>query len=138
MRDRIFIDTNILVYASTSKDKPKQQMALNYLKKCLGCDVYVSTQVLSEFYSALKKNGIDDATSRKALESYASTMTVLPVTLDTIKIGLDIRDSYKYSLWDCLIISSALSVNCNVLCSEDMSNKQIINSQVKIFNPFTQ
>ncbi len=62
MSDRIFIDTNIFFYAFLdTDDKPgniKHQNSVNLLKKIIADTTpIISTQVLTEYYSALvKKN----------------------------------------------------------------------------------
>ena len=136
MKDRVFVDTNVLVYASTDDDKAKQASALSLLKNCVGIETFISTQVLSEFYSAMRKNQVDAALTKRYLESYAQTMNVLPVTKEIVMSCMNLIGLYSYSIWDGLIIASALSVGCRTLYSEDMSNKQIINDQLRIHNPF--
>ena len=136
MKDRIFIDTNILVYACTDGDAAKHEKAREFLSKCFKSDVFISTQVLCELYNALKKSGADNKTAAYALDSFSSTMCVLPVTHETVRSCMALIGKYGYSIWDSLIISAALSAGCGVLCSEDVSNKQIINGQLRIHNPF--
>ena len=136
MKDRVFVDTNMLVYASTDDDKTKQARALSLLKNCVGIETFISTQVLSEFYSAMRKNQVDAVLTKRYLESYAQAMNVLPVTKEIVMSCMNLIGLYCYSIWDGLIIASALSVGCRTLYSEDMSNKQIINGQLRIHNPF--
>ena len=42
----------------------------------------------------------------------------------------------NYSLYDALIISSALEANCSILYSEDMHHGHCIDKRLKIVNPF--
>ena len=136
MKDRVFVDTNVLIYASTDNDKLKQARALSFLRNCIGIETFISTQVLSEFYSAMRKNYVDAALTKRYLESYAQSMNVLPVTKEIVMSCMGLIGKYGYSIWDGLIIASALSVGCSMLCSEDMSHNQVINSQLRIHNPF--
>ncbi len=55
--------------------------------------------------------------------------------MNTITRSLTIKEEYKYSLWDSLIIAAAELSGCNVLYTEDMSNNQVIGN-LKIVNPF--
>jgi predicted nucleic acid-binding protein len=56
MRDNIFLDTNILVYAYTDDDIKKHSIAKNLLSTNLtDKNVFISTQVISEFYCAMSK-----------------------------------------------------------------------------------
>jgi predicted nucleic acid-binding protein len=49
--------------------------------------------------------------------------------------ALRIKDRYKFSFYDSLIVSAALSQKCERLYTEDMQNGQIIEG-LKIVNPF--
>lgn len=49
--------------------------------------------------------------------------------------AFDIQAKYHFSFWDSLILSAALLQNCDVLYSEDMSHKMIIDN-LQILNPF--
>jgi predicted nucleic acid-binding protein len=53
-----------------------------------------------------------------------------------IKTAITIKQRYRYSYWDSLIIASALEANCSILYTEDMHNGQIIEKRLKILNPF--
>ena len=53
MNDRVFVDTNIWVYAKiNNKDDIKRKMAINFLSK-LKEQVYISTQIINEFFNVL-------------------------------------------------------------------------------------
>ena len=77
--------------------------------------------------------------NQKIKEIIIETITNFEVTeigvLDVIR-AMDIREKYRFSYWDCLIISSALENNCKILYSEDMQDGQIIENILKIVNPF--
>ncbi len=59
MRNKIFVDTNILVYGYIQQDNVKQQTIKHLFEKNLGKAFFVSVQVINEFYSALTKNNIE-------------------------------------------------------------------------------
>ena len=54
--DRVFIDTNILVYSFLKQDDDKHNLALKLLSNYRNKVVVISTQVVSEIYSTLTKN----------------------------------------------------------------------------------
>ena len=58
MRDRIFFDTNILVYAYTKTDKEKQAKALQIMQNSIGEIIIISAQVVNEFYSVMQRNKV--------------------------------------------------------------------------------
>ena len=135
MIDRIFIDTNILVYDYLQDDIEKHEKATNFLNGLIAKEVFISTQVLSETYSALKKNLVEDDKIKYYVKYCIEKYNVYPVTVNEVKTCLDIIERYKYSYWDCLVIASARNIDCEILYSEDMQNKQIIYSNFKIINP---
>jgi len=66
----------------------------------------------------------------------AKECSVEPLTENTHFLALDIKDRYQFSLYDSLIIASALTAKCKVLYSEDMQNGQLIHNELQIINPF--
>jgi predicted nucleic acid-binding protein len=136
MPDRVFIDTNILIYFISDRTE-KKEMAKEAIYSA--STVVVSSQVINEFISTcLKKNllGLDAVTEvsnefMRALEF----CTIKPSTIDK---ALSIVKKYKYSYWDSLIAASALECDCSILYTEDMRNKQIIGNKLKIVNPFIE
>ncbi|WP_456325324.1 PIN domain-containing protein [Desulfonauticus submarinus] len=53
-----------------------------------------------------------------------------------IKLAIEIKEKYKFSYWDSLIVASALENNCSILYTEDMQDGQIIEKKLEIVNPF--
>lgn len=142
MKDKIFIDTNIFVYAFLDSNKNEKEYK-KYLeaKKLLesfdgSCEIIISTQACSEYYSALLKNKILDIEIQQSLKELIKAVEVSSISKSTILALMNIKNKNKYSYWDSLILSSALENSCNILYSEDMQHNQIIENQLKIINPF--
>lgn len=131
MRDRIFLDTNILVYALLDEGT-KQQTALQLLQS--GC--VISIQVLNEFTQVARKKAKLEWQEIADLSSAIQTLTEI-ITLDENihNLGLTIANKYGYSFYDSLIIAAALEAECNLLFSEDMQHGQQIETLI-IRNPF--
>jgi predicted nucleic acid-binding protein len=142
MKDKIFIDTNIFVYAflDNSKNKKEHKKHLEAKKLLESFDssykIIISTQVCSEYYSALLKNKISDIEIQHSLKELIKAVDVNSISKSTILTSMNIKNQYKYSYWDCLIIATAIENNCNILYSEDMQHNQIVDNQLKIINPF--
>jgi len=49
---------------------------------------------------------------------------------------LELKEKYRYSFYDSLIISSAIENECSVLYTEDLKNSQLIEGKIKILNPY--
>ena len=81
MKDRAFIDTNIWVYAKiTGTNLDKHQAAKSFLHRSKH-QIVISTQVLSEFYSALAKNKIESNFIEASLEQLIPDVELQVITL---------------------------------------------------------
>jgi predicted nucleic acid-binding protein len=137
MNDKTFIDTNIFVYAYTGDDKTKHSTAQKVIRDGFKSqNTIISTQVLSEFYSAMTKIKIDHGSIKNIIYELISTSAVKAITVQTVKKAVFLREKYAYSWWDSLILSSALENGCNRICSEDMRHGHIIEDSLVIENPF--
>lgn len=133
MKDRIFVDTNVLLYL-LSNDSIKKEIS----KKLLKSKYIISTQVLNEFSSVcIKKFKLSIIETRKILQKIIEEMQVCYISEHTILNALEIKEKYNFQFYDSLIISTALENNCNLIYSEDMQDKQIVNNKLKIINPFS-
>jgi len=66
MQDRVFLDTNILLYALSTKEPQKQKIA----KDIVLSDAFISTQVINEVsVNLLKKFAFSEEDIRKFLYS---------------------------------------------------------------------
>jgi len=129
---RPFFDTNVLLYL-LSENAFKADRAEAVLVE----GGVISVQVLNEFASvALRKIGMTHAEIRDILGTIRSVCQVQLLTVETHDLGLDISERFGFSLYDSMIVSSALEAGCAILYSEDMQSGQNINGQLVITNPF--
>jgi predicted nucleic acid-binding protein len=134
--DRLFIDTNVLVYAKLENSDVNKHQKANAFLSGLSGQVYLSTQVLNEFFTVLARNKIADNVIQDAITAILEEVELNTIQLETIHLAWEIRAKYQYNYYDCLIIATALESDCVVLYSEDMQHNQIINDKLKITNPF--
>jgi predicted nucleic acid-binding protein len=139
MKERVFLDTNVLVYLFDADDPAKQRRAQEFLlSQELRGRVILSTQVLQEFYVSVTRKlaiPLDPDTAFTAVQD----LTAFPVVqVDTSLILLAIRrsDQAKISFWDALILESALVGGATTLYSEDFQNGAVF-GRVRVMNPFT-
>ncbi len=136
MKDNIFFDTNILVYAHTDVDIYKQQISQKLISESQSV---ISTQVLQELSNTLRrkfKQQWDSITN--IIESAVLNNKIHNNDSQTILLGCEIANRYNYSFYDSMIISAAISSNCAILFSEDLQDGQMIYDKLKIMNPFKQ
>ncbi len=130
--DRPFFDTNVLLYL-LSEDNRKADRA----EAIVATGGIISVQVLNEFASvASRKLRMSYAEIRDMLGTVRAVCQTQAVTVDTHEQGLDIAERFGFSLYDSMIVSSALQFNCTVLYSEDMQHGQEIDAQLMVINPF--
>lgn len=133
MNKKCFFDSNILIYAM-SDDYPKNHTARNLLNDY---QVAISTQVVNEFCNVMiKKNYIDFDSLAYIVSAFSNDYEILTVDTNIVLDALTIKQKYRYSYWDSLMIASALKMGVSVLYSEDMAHGQIIEQKLTILNPF--
>jgi len=130
--ERIFLDSNVMIYAYFKQDEKKQQTS----KHLISQNAIISTQVLQELTNTLhRKMGVDYSIVRLILQECAKNCELKTNTSDTIFKALDIAEKYGFSFYDSLIIASAIESECTTLYSEDMQHNQRVEN-LTIKNPF--
>jgi len=134
-RNKVFIDSNVIIYVYSNSEKAKQQVARKIVKENY---TVISTQVLQEMSNTLsRKYMLDYISIKKTLqECIFSNNEVYANHQQTILKACDIAARYHFSFYDSLIISAALENDCNTLYSEDLQHNQIIEDGLTIINPF--
>ena len=136
MQDKVFLDTNILIYCYSIDENEKQKKALELIDKHSGNSL-ISTQVINELSNVLfKKFKLSSAEIENTILEVDNYIDIVNFTLTTQIKALKIKDKYKLQFYDSLIIATAIEINCNILYSEDMQNGLQIEKILTIINPF--
>jgi len=132
LAERIFLDSNVLIYAYFKQDEKKQRIS----KQLISQNTVISTQVLQELTNTLhRKMGVDYSIVRLILQECLKNCDLNTNTFDTVFRALDIAEKYGFSFYDSLIVAAALESKCTTLYSEDMQHDQHIEN-LTIKNPF--
>jgi predicted nucleic acid-binding protein len=132
LAERIFLDSNVLIYAYFKQDEKKQRIS----KQLISQNTVISTQVLQELTNTLhRKMGVDYSIVRLILQECLKNCDLNTNTFDTVFRALDIAEKYGFSFYDSLIVAAALESKCTTLYSEDMQHNQHIEN-LTIKNPF--
>jgi len=133
MSDRIFLDTNVLLYVySDEEEKKRISKRIFQEQECLTC-----LQALNEFCNVcLKKWRFSREGIEEAIDQIAEGCTIMPVSINTLMQALALHERYGYSYYDCVMLASALENGCTKIYSEDMSSGQIIEDRLLILNPY--
>jgi len=138
MSDKIFIDTNILVYAHDLAAGDRHYTAAAIIEDLWDNNAgVISTQVLQEFYVTVTRKIISPLERSRAREMIRNYM-VWPVHLndaETILSASEIEARSNLSFWDALIVAAARILKADKILSEDMNHGQRIEG-ILIENPF--
>lgn len=135
---KVFLDTNVLVYAS-DMDQPKKRDAARALLRQCSADVppCISTQVVQEFYvAATRKLGVEPLKAKDVIHSFRH-MEIVLIDSDDINRAIDGNILWQVSFWDALIVAAAQKARCDVLYTEDLNHGQVFDT-LRVCNPFRQ
>ena len=135
MPDKVFIDSNIILYLYSEDELFKQHKAQEILD--IHNNTIISTQVINEVSNVLfKKFRLSAIDVEKVILEIDKNMKIVDYSLKTQINAVRLKDKYGFQYYDALIVSTALEQGCSILFSEDMQNNQIINNSLQIINPF--
>jgi predicted nucleic acid-binding protein len=140
MTERIFVDTNVLVYAYDRSERAKQARAFSLLDQLAGRSLGVlSTQVLSEFFVTVTRKipaplTIPQAEAR--IQNYLLSWSVVDLSsLIVLEAVRGVRE-HAFGYWDALIWSAARLNQIPLILSEDFSDGTVVEG-VRFIDPFT-
>lgn len=136
MSDRVFVDTNIFVYADDLAAKTKRVRARDVLADLIReRRAVVSTQVMQEYFvTAIKKLGMT-AERARARVAALHRLDVVVVRAEHVFGAIDLHRLQSLSFWDALIVKCASAAGCARLLTEDLNSGQVIDG-VTIEDPF--
>lgn len=136
--DRIFVDTNVLVYSYDTDAGIKHETARSVLRELWESRTgAVSTQVLQEFYVTITRKlskPLARQTARKIIDTYRAWPVHRPQVGDVI-FASELEERHHLSFWDALVITSAQQSDARALLTEDLHEGQRFGELV-IVNPF--
>src|SRR5713226_9141899 len=115
MSDRVFIDSNVLIYAMVSGDSRRERA-----QQLVEQGGTISVQVLNEFVSVARckmrmpwEDVIDALDAIRVLFP-----SPVPITIDTHETALRIAEEHGFGIYDALIAAAALDAKYVTLYSE--------------------
>jgi predicted nucleic acid-binding protein len=134
-----FIDTNVLVYTFDRDDPEKQAAAQELLVMALRTGRgMISSQVVQEFLNVAMRQFAQPLTvseSRELLRALLIPLCRHYPTSEFYDRALLIREETGFSLYDALIVTAAIELECSTLFSEDLQVGRKIGG-LRIANPF--
>ena len=138
VKNKVFIDTNILIYAydlsAGDKHAIAKEVVLDIWNERRGV---LSTQVLQEFTVAVTSKiarPIDFETVKIIINDFL-LWDVVVNNGHSILEAVDIQSKNRLSFWDALVVQAAIKGGTGILLTEDLSDGRVIEG-VRIKNPF--
>jgi predicted nucleic acid-binding protein len=133
---RMALDTNFLVYAEGINDGAKEKIAEQIIRNAPVDATFIPVQVLGELFRVLVgKAGRKPEAARASLVGWQDSFPVVETSTSILLAAVELAVDHRFSIWDAVILSSAASVGCRLLLTEDM-NEGFTWSGVTIANPF--
>ena len=127
-----FLDSNIVLYLA-SEDLLKADRAQELVAE----GGTISVQVLNEIANiSRRKMGLSWAETRNFLLMIRGLLKVEPITIEIHDVGISLAERYQLPVYESMIVSAALSAECDTLLSEDLQNGLLINGRLRVLNPF--
>jgi predicted nucleic acid-binding protein len=138
MTGKVFVDSNVLIYAHDADAPDKQQRAAKRLGDLWGSGLgRLSTQVLQEFYVNVTQKierPLARGAAREVIRSYALWVESM-ITPSTVVRASEISEAWKLAFWDGMIFAAAEQDRVEQLLSEDFTHGRVI-AGIRIVNPF--
>lgn len=132
MSDKTFFDTNVLLYL-LSADTAKANRAETLLAQ----GGVISVQVLNEFSAvAIGRLKMPWGEVDECLDTVRAICRVVQLDAATYDQGRQLAKRYGFSVYDAMIVASALLADCEVLYSEDRHDGLQVLDRLTIRNPF--
>lgn len=136
MKDRVFIDTNILVYSISEEGEKKSKSRDIFLGEH---KIFISSQTINEFINVcFRKNLLNEKKIYNVANDFMEVFEFSYIRKNTIKKAIRLKKKYAFSYWDSLMLASALESKCSIFYSEDLQHNQLIEKRLKIIDPFTK
>jgi predicted nucleic acid-binding protein len=127
-----FFDTNVLLYIASGEPAKAERAEV-----LIGSGGTISVQVLNEIANvARRKMRMSWDETQIFLSSLRGLLSVEPITIETHESGLVLARRYGLSVYDGVMVASALLADCDTLWSEDMHDTLLIDGRLRISNPF--
>ena len=139
MKGSYFLDTNILTYTFDSSYPDKRTIAKDLVRNALnnqtGC---ISYQVIQEFLNISSRKFATPLSTTDCQIYLSNVLEPLCEVFSSVALfhrALEVSSRWRFSFYDSLIVAAALSVDSQILYTEDLQHNQKIENMT-IVNPF--
>jgi predicted nucleic acid-binding protein len=127
-----FIDTNVLVYLASGEPEKADQA-----EHVVSRGGTISVQVLNELANvARRKMKLSWEETNEWLSTLRRLLTVVPLTVESHDVGVRLAQRYQLSIYDAMIVASALEAGCDTLWTEDLHGGAVFDDSLRVVSPF--
>lgn len=120
---KIALDTNILAYADGINGESMKRAAVELLRRLPLGSVVVPAQVLAELFNVLvRKDNQSRPSARKMISDWQNMYSIVPTSGPVITSALELASAHGLSIWDSIVLSSAVEVGSALLLSHDLQD----------------
>lgn len=132
MTDKIFVDSNVVIYGLNAT-LPQYRIATELLLQ----RPVISVQVVNETINVqVRKLRRPLAAAQEVAIFLMESCEVISLEPRDVHLAIELTRQYSLSHWDALIVATALRAGCSTLYSEDMHHGLWVTPTLQILNPF--
>lgn len=134
----VFVDTNVLVYASDESEGRKHDVARTLLRRLGRAEFVISAQVLSEYASVLvhpRKQASSASVAISRVNRLVRAARIIPLGTAVVITALEAVDRWGMHFYDAQIWAAAALNDIPVVLSEDFPSGATLGG-VRFVNPF--
>jgi len=136
MNARTFVDSNVFLYVAEEGGAQKSDLSAQWLRHLQQAGTGVANlQVMNEITNVLiKRGGMKPEAVFSIVDGFSSFGTTT-LNDETVAAARLLHFESGYSWWDCLLLASAIELQCTYFLSEDLQDDRELRG-LTIINPF--
>jgi predicted nucleic acid-binding protein len=128
MKDKVFFDSNVFIYAYDVRDRRKQAVAVDILGQARNeGTLVISYQVIQEFFNfALRRAAVKmlHTDAERMLTEVFRPLHIVAPSLLLVSEAIRVQERFRLSWYDSLIVAAAQHAGCSALYSEGLQHGQ--------------
>jgi predicted nucleic acid-binding protein len=135
-RIECFLDTNILIYAASERNRDLRRFPIAH-KLALESLFGIAGQTLAEFVSVLRRKDLADDDTIDRWLTFLGAFPLVPVDQAYVRAGLDAARRFRIAYYDAALLAAAERLGAPIFYTEDLNHNQVYGS-VRAVNPFLE
>ena len=129
---RFALDTNVLIYLE-GNDAEKRSISEDLLSYA----PIIPSQVVTEFLNVTHRlRNISKLQAMNEAAALFAECVIAPIQNSTINLAIELIQKYDFQLFDSIVVALALESDCEILYTEDMQHRLLVNKKLQVINPF--